>query len=463
MQITSYGAADGVTGSCHLVELGDIRFLLDCGMFQGGKDTREKNEPPLPVDPETLDAIVVSHGHLDHIGRIPLFVKHGFDGRIVSTRGTYEIARISLMDSAHLLESAAQRKNRGLRDEENWVRPLYDQKDVLDTIDMWGDLVEYHDTVELFDGVEMTFFDAGHILGSACVFLTLSESDETTRLLFSGDVGNIGKPIIQDPERPPEADIVLLESTYGDRDHREFDESVEELEEAIRTTIERNGNVVIPTFAIERAQELLYVLYEAWREGRIPKSVDIFLDSPMAISVTRVFADLPRYYDDEILEMAESGGNPFNFAALTCTGDSRESMRINDHRAGAVILAGSGMVTGGRVLHHLRHNIMRPECSVLFCGFQAQNTLGRRIVEGEPEVKIMGEYFPVNAQVWTINGFSAHGGQRELTEWAIPTDAERLYLVHGEDDAKDALQEHLAKEMPDTKVGQMRFGEPIDL
>ncbi|MGM0555867.1 MAG: MBL fold metallo-hydrolase RNA specificity domain-containing protein, partial [Myxococcota bacterium] len=216
-------------------------------------------------------------------------------------------------------------------------------------------------------------------------------------------------------------------------------------------------------FAIERAQELLYVLYEAWRAGRIPKSAKIFLDSPMAISVTRVFADLPRYYDEEILEMAEQGGNPFNYEALICTSDTRESMRINDRRAGSIILAGSGMVTGGRVLHHLKHNIMRPECGVIFCGFQAENTLGRRIVEGEPEVKIMGQYYPVNAEIWTINGFSAHGGQDEMTDWARSTRAERLYLVHGEEDAKDTFQEHLEAEMPDTEVGQMQFGEAVEL
>ena len=463
MQITSYGAAEGVTGSCHLLEVGDQRILLDCGMFQGGSDEREKNDPPPPVDPKTIDWIVVSHGHLDHIGRIPLFVKLGFDGRIVSTTGTYEIARISLMDSANLLESAAERRNRGRSRDAERVQPLYDQKDVLDTIDLWDDLVEYHDTFELAEGVELTFYDAGHILGSACVFLELDDGTKQRRLLFSGDVGNVGKPIIKDPETPPTADLVLLESTYGDRNHRDFDESVAELEDAIRTVIGRNGNIIIPTFAIERAQELIYVLYEAWREGRVPKSADIFLDSPMAIAVTRVFADLPRYYDKDILEMAETGGNPFNYEALVCTGDSRESMRINERRAGAIILAGSGMMTGGRVLHHLKHNIMRPECGIVVCGFQAENTLGRRIVNGEPEVKIMGEYYPVNAELWTINGFSAHGGQKELTDWARHTKAKRLMLVHGEKDAKDAFQEHLEKEMPDTEVGQMRFGEPVEI
>lgn len=463
MKITSYGAAEGVTGSCHLLEVADQRILLDCGMFQGGSDQREKNDPPPPVDPTSIDWIIASHGHLDHIGRIPLFVRLGFDGRIVSTRGTYEIARISLMDSANLLESAAERRNRGRSRDTERIQPLYDQKDVLDTIDLWDDLVEYHDTFELADGVKLTFYDAGHILGSACVFLELDDGDKQRRLLFSGDIGNVGKPIIKDPETPPEADLVLLESTYGDRDHRDFDESVAELEDAIRTVVGRNGNVIIPTFAIERAQEMLYVLYEAWRDGRIPKTADIYLDSPMAISVTRVFADLPRYYDEEILELAESGGNPFNFGALVCTGDTRESMRINEQRAGAVVLAGSGMMTGGRVLHHLKHNIMRPECGLIICGFQAENTLGRRIVNREPEVKIMGEYYPVNAQVWTINGFSAHGGQTEMTEWAKHTKAERVMLVHGEEDAKDAFQAHLEREMPDTEVGQMRFGEAVEI
>ncbi|QDG53374.1 MBL fold metallo-hydrolase [Persicimonas caeni] len=463
MQLTSFGAAEGVTGSCHLLEVGQTRILLDCGIFQGGKRVREHNRPPLPIDPKSIDYIVVSHGHLDHIGRIPLFVKEGFDGEIISTRPTYEISRISLVDSVELIEQATKRANANRPEGTPPIAPLYEEPDIFDTFDRWNTFVGYHEPLELTENIRLTFYDAGHILGSAFILLELTEGDETRRLLFSGDLGNVDKPLIRDPERAPEADIAIVESTYGDRSHRAFDETVAEFEEAICTTIERNGNVLVPTFAVERAQELLYVLYEAWRGGRLPKNTRIYLDSPMAIDVTRVFTRFPEFFDKEALEMAENGGNPFNFAALTFSRSARDSIRINDHRSGAIILAGSGMVTGGRILHHLRFNLERPECSVVFCGYQAEGSLGRQIVEGASTVRIMGSYYDCNAQVWTINGFSAHAGRRTLTRWVNQSAAKRVLLVHGEEDAKAAFQGHLEADTEADAVHIMRFGEPVTL
>lgn len=463
MKLTSFGAAEGVTGSCHLLEVGDTRILLDCGLFQGGRRVREHNRPPLPIDPKSIDYIVVSHGHLDHIGRLPLFVKEGFRGQIVSTRPTYEISRISLMDAVELIAHETDRQNAHRDHGAPVVEPLYEEPDIFDTFDRWNTFVDYHEPLELSEHITVTYYDAGHILGSAFLLLELTEGDEKRRLLFSGDLGNVNKPLIRDPEAAPEADIAIVESTYGDRHHRPFTESVAELEEAIRTTIERNGNVVVPTFAVERAQELLYVLYEAWRDGRIPKTARIFLDSPMAIDVTRVFSDFPQYFDKEALALADNGGNPFRFDALTYTRSVRDSIRINDRRAGSIILAGSGMVNGGRVLHHLRFNIERPECSVVICGFQTEGSLGRRIVEGAETVRIMGSYYDCNAQVWTINGFSAHAGQAGLTKWVAQSQAKRVLLVHGEEDSKVAFQEHLQEATQAAEVHIMQFGDPVEL
>lgn len=443
MYITSYGAAEGVTGSCHLLEIGDRRVLLDCGIFQGGRGQRERNEPPFPFDPSSIDRVIISHAHLDHIGRLPLLWKEGFRGPILSTRATFELARLSLLDSAGVMAHDARRRNRHLKAGQPKVEPLYDEQDVLDLIELWGDWVEYHEVIEVEPGLKATFWDAGHILGSAFIEMELTEGDDTVRFMFSGDLGNINKPIIRDPETAPKADIIMMESTYGNRDHKPFANSVTELEAAIVETMARAGNVVIPAFALERSQELLYVLFEAWKAGRIPEDVRIFLDSPMAIGATRIFERHTDLYDAAALQLTANGDSPFDFDALTYTRPTRESIKINDIRSGAIILAGSGMVTGGRVIHHLRHNLLREECSVVFIGYQAGNTPGRRIVDGADFVTLYGQTIPVEAQVYTINGFSAHADQTEMTQWATESGANHIRLVHGEEDVKKEFAEHL--------------------
>lgn len=462
MRLTCYGAARGVTGSCHLLEVGQRRILLDCGLFQG-RDADESNAPPLAFDASKIDVLLVSHAHLDHIGRIPLLWKEGFRGRIISTRPTYELARLSLLDSARIMDADASRARRkGRRDEP--TEPLYDEEDVLDVLDLWQEHLPYNERKTVCEGVSVTMRDAGHIIGSAFLELELAEGERRVRLTFSGDLGNVNKPIIHDPAMPGEADIVMMESTYGGRDHRPFEDSVVELEGVIRETVERGGNVLIPSFAMERAQELLYVIYDAWRSGRIPRQTEVYLDSPMAIDATRIFTRHPEFFDDHALEMARTGGNPFSFENLHYTRHSSDSIRINEHRAGAVIIAGSGMATGGRILHHMRHNLERPECSVVFCGFQSDGTLGRRLVNGADEVRIHGHTVRPQAKIHTIGGFSGHAGKETLTAWVKAAKPSRVLLVHGEPDVQDAFAVALTGELGEgVQISAPALGAPQDL
>lgn len=463
MKVTSFGAAEGVTGSCHLIEAAGRRILLDCGMFQGGQGAREKNEPPLPFEPSSIDALIVSHAHLDHIGRIPLLVKEGFDGRILSNRPTYELARLSLLDAANIQDYEARRANRRRKEGEPKVVPIFDEEDIFEAMNKWDSHLNYREWREVFRGIRIRLHDAGHILGSSFVEVEVEEGLEKRTLIYSGDLGNTDKPIIRDPSDPPRADLVLLESTYGNRDHRSFKDTVLELEETICEIFAGGGNAVIPTFALERAQELIYVLYLAWRDGRIPREVKIFLDSPMAISATGIFKRHEGYFDEHALQLLDGGEDPFDFPAITYTRHSRDSVKINSIRSGAVILAGSGMVTGGRVLDHLRHNLHRPECGVIFCGFQASGTLGRRIIEGAPTVRIHGHTVESRAKIHTINGFSGHAGQTDMTGWVEQTGADRIYLVHGEQGVKESFAEHLRQALPGAQVELMEFGKSVYL
>lgn len=462
MKLKSFGAVEGVTGSCHMLEVGDKRVLLDCGMFQGSRDDDEENRG-LGFDPKTLDAVIVSHAHLDHIGRLPILFKQGFRGPIYSTRATYDLAKISLLDSARLQEFEVARANRKRPKGTPPKQPIYDDQDVLDLLDLWDRWVKYEEPVDIFKGVKAKFSEAGHILGSAFLTMDLQENDKACKFIFSGDLGNVGKPIIHDPSTPGPADVVLMESTYGDRNHRPFGESIDELLGAIEETFKRGGNVVIPTFALERAQELLYVLYEAWRDGKLAEDATIYLDSPMAISATRVFERYPDLYDSEAMDLHNQGETPFDFPALRYTRETRDSMSINEHRSKAIILAGSGMANGGRVIHHLRHNLYREECSVIFCGFQARGTLGRKIVDGADFVHIHGHTVPIVAQVYTINGFSAHAGQEEMTQWANATDAKKILLVHGEEDVKERFRHYLLRKVATNNVDIMPAHKAIDL
>jgi len=424
-----HGASREVTGSCHQVECGSRSLLIDCGMFQGGKEADRANEAPFGFDPSRIDALLLTHAHLDHCGRLPLLVRRGFRGRIFATAATIDLARIILLDAAGLQEEDAKRERcRGRRHGGKDAQPLFTLDDVFRTLDYFSP-VAYGRAVDVAPGFRARFVDAGHILGSASIMLDVLGGEKT--ILFSGDIGGSGHPLLRDATPAPPADYVVMETTYGDRLHRPLEQSVAELYEAINTTLERGGNVIIPTFALERAQEVLYYLKRGRETGELPKRMSIFLDSPMAISATETFRRHPECFGQAFLTALREG-DPFDIPGLHFTRDTSESMAINQIKSGAVILAGSGMCTGGRVRHHLKHNLWCEKSSIVFVGYAAEGTLARRIIDGAHEVRIFDEAIQVRAGIWTINGFSAHADQRGLLAWLGSHPRRQVLLVHGE-------------------------------
>lgn len=439
MKFSVHGAARGVTGSCHLIEAAGKKILIDCGMFQGRRELGEENDQPFGFSPGQIDILLLTHAHLDHCGRIPLLVKRGFTGEIITTAATRDLTRLVLLDSAHLHEEEA-RRNRHHGAKGRAAKPLYDQMDALDALERFGRVARYGKPVDLGHGLSATFHDAGHILGSASILLDLKENDKHRRVLFSGDLGPGERPLLGAPVPPKDVDIVVMETTYGDRDHRPLEASVDEFHDAVRSAHGRGGNVVIPTFALERAQELIWYLREGMEQGKLPEGLRVFLDSPMAISATRIFERHPEALRPEVAEMIHAGHDPFGLPDLHFTRETQDSMALNNIRSGAVIMAGSGMATGGRVRHHLRHNLPHSDCSVVFVGFAAEGTLARIIIDGAKSVKLFGKEIPVRAQVHTINGFSAHAGRRDLVAWHKACGkVGRTFLVHGEENAMHAF------------------------
>ncbi|MGB5451822.1 MAG: MBL fold metallo-hydrolase [Sedimenticolaceae bacterium] len=443
MRLSFHGAARGVTGSCHLLECAGLKILIDCGLYQGGRRIEEENAEPFGFEPAEIDFLLLSHAHLDHCGRIPLLVARGFRGEIITTAASRELARLVMLDAAGLQEEEAQwlnRKARRRRDRAHQVEPLYTVLDALNSMDFFGRTAGYGEPLHLGPGVTATFIDAGHILGSASVFLELEEKGRRRRVLFSGDLGANGRPLLRDPTRPPKADVVVMETTYGDRSHKPLEPSIAELYAAIRDTFKRGGNVIIPTFALERAQELLFSLRQGVEGGHLPASMQVFLDSPMAISATEIFRRHPDCYEPEIKALFANGGDPFALPGLHFTRETADSMALNRIGGGAVILAGSGMCTGGRVTHHLKHNLWREDSSVIFVGFAARGTLARRIIDGAAKVRIFREEIPVRARVHTIGGFSAHADRNELLAWWQATgNPAQTVLVHGDEEAMQAF------------------------
>jgi metallo-beta-lactamase family protein len=439
MKISFHGAAKEVTGSCHLVECCGRNILVDCGMFQGERELHESNSAPFGFDPKEIDVVLLTHAHLDHCGRLPLLVKRGFHGEIISTAATRDLARLVMLDSAHLHEEDARRHHRHGR-HGGHHEALYDTVDAMDAAGRFGRSARYFKPIELFPGIVATFFQAGHILGSASIRLELEEGGRKQTVLFSGDLGPSDRALLNDPGPPDDADVVVMETTYGDRDHRPLDASVDEFLAAVRESDERGGNVIIPTFALERAQEILWYLRIGMERGEIRKSLQVFLDSPMAISATRIFERHAEALRPEVAAMIRSGSDPFGLPELHFTLEAHDSMALNQIRSGAVIMAGSGMCTGGRVRHHLRHNLAHSDCSVIFVGYAAAGTLARIIIDGAREVKLFGDRIPVKAKIHTINGFSAHAGANELKRWHDRTGApSRTFLVHGEAGALKAF------------------------
>jgi metallo-beta-lactamase family protein len=429
-----------VTGSCHLLEASGRRILIDCGLFQGGRELSEENAADFGFDPSRIDFVCLTHAHLDHCGRLPLLVKRGFRGEVIATAATFELARLVMLDSAHLqMEEARHRRRHGRRLRPGG-EPLYSMLDALDGIGRFGRAARYGMPLALAPGIRATFFDAGHILGSASILIELNEGGRRRSILFSGDIGNSGRPLLRPPTAPAAADAVVMEATYGNRAHRSYAASVEELLDAISATLKRGGNVLIPTFALERTQEILFCLHQAIASGRLPRSLSVFLDSPMAISATEIFARHPEARSPALDAALCGSKDPFDIPGLQMTRETADSQAINRIAGGAVILAGAGMCTGGRIRHHLLRNLANPGASVIFVGFAAKGTPARQIIDGARSISLLGEDVAVRAHIHTINGFSAHADQQELLAWRKRVNGVReTFLVHAEEAVMEAF------------------------
>ncbi len=452
MKLEFHGADQNVTGSCHLFEAAGKKILIDCGLYQGGRDMDEENSKPFGFEPASIDYLLLTHAHLDHCGRIPLLVKRGFTGEIITTAATCELTRLVLLDSASLQESEARYKSKkasrhGKKKDE--IEPLYNTVDVLNCFGFFGRTAIYNQPLTINSGIQVTFIDAGHILGSASIMLEVEDKERLRKILFSGDLGYSNRAIIKDPSTPPHVDIVVMETTYGDRLHKTLEPTLEEFYQTISSTIAKGGNIIIPSFALERAQELLYYLREGIENGQLPHHLPVFLDSPMAISATQIFQRHPECFDKETCEVFKSDIDPFMFQGVRFTRETAESMAINNVAGGAVIIAGSGMCTGGRIKHHLKHNLWGRNNTIIFVGYAAYGTLARRIVDGAKQVKIFGEEIPVKATILTIGGFSAHADQAELLVWHQQTGHPKTtFLVHGD---KEVMPK-FAKKLQNTRV-----------
>ena len=449
MRLSFLGAARSVTGSRFLLEADATRLLVDCGLSQE-RDMQSRNWEPFPVAPDRIDAVLLTHAHLDHCGLLPRLAKEGFRGPVYATGPTAEIARIVMLDSARIqvedVEQKKARHGRERRPSPHPLVPLYTEKDAETAASLFH-VVRFGETVSLARGLEAEYFEAGHILGSASIRVRAAGGGGARTVLFSGDIGRWDRPIINDPQPCDQADYVLMESTYGDRLHDKDEEIGATLETIITTTVTAGGNIVIPSFAIERSQEVLYYLNTLLRANRIPHLL-VFLDSPMATRVTDVYGHWPDYFDTEMRRLIEEHRSPFDFPGLVMARSVEDSKAINRITGSAIILAGAGMCTGGRIKHHLVRNIARPESTILFVGYQAEGTLGRQIVEGARQVRILGETLPVRARVARIEGFSGHADRSELLRWAsrLRDTPRRAFVIHGEPEVAEHFRATLEKE-----------------
>ncbi|MBA3584283.1 MAG: MBL fold metallo-hydrolase [Gemmatimonadetes bacterium] len=439
MRLISAGAARTVTGSCHLIQTAGRRILIDCGMFQG--KVEELNREPFPFEPGEIDAVLLTHAHLDHAGRLPRLVKQGYKGPIHTLRSTRLIAEVILLDSAKIQTEDYERAIRHAEqseDEKKIEEPLYTDGDVANTLALIHE-IGFDTPLDLGSNVRATFRPAGHILGSA--FIELEGPDG--RLAASGDLGNRESAIQQDAARPRECDFVLIETTYADRTHRSLAETLAEFRSVLERSTEAGGNVMIPSFALERTQTVLYHLKNLMQKGEIPR-MPVYLDSPMAARMTRLYQQCANEFLPEIAQALARGEDPFEPETLEYTVRADESRKINEIEGGAIIIAGSGMMTGGRIVHHLKHNLWRKQASLVVVGYQAEGTLGRRIVDGADEVRIHGDEIPVRAHVSTINGFSSHADRDDLLWWLETTGKAQVFLVHGEEEVMNEFTQTLA-------------------
>ncbi len=442
------GAVQNVTGSRHLLEANGNRILVDCGLYQE-RQFRDRNWEPFTVPPDSIDAVLLTHAHLDHCGLLPKLVKEGFSGKIYCTAATAEIAQIILLDSAKIQEEDARfkskRHKREGRESPRPVVPLYKASDAEACFPMFKS-VKYSQTIQIGNGIEARFCEAGHVLGSSIIKVTVTQNGDNRSVLFSGDLGRPDRPILRDPDVVGEADYILIESTYGDRVHHGRDDTKKMIAEVVNSTKEAGGKIIVPSFALERSQELLYYINELLLENAIPQ-ITVFLDSPMAASITKVFKKHRELYDEEMTELVSNHESPFNFPGLRITGSTDESKAIKDIKGTVMVIAGSGMCTGGRVKHHLVNNITGPENTIMFVGYQAVGTLGRRIVNGEQEVRILGQNYPVKARIARINGFSAHADKEELFNWLseLKRPPKKLFVVHGEAESAQHFADYIGQ------------------
>jgi metallo-beta-lactamase family protein len=432
------GAARNVTGSRHLLEANGVRVLVDCGLYQE-RQFRERNWEAFPIEPASINAVLLTHAHLDHCGLLPKLVREGFAGRIYCTAATAEIAKIILLDSAKIQEEDAKHKRKRHKRQGRVgpypAVPLYTTEDAEACFTLF-EPYPYREVIGLGDGVEATLYDAGHVLGSSIIRAKVRKDGEERIILFSGDIGRPDRPIVCDPTIFDKADYVLVESTYGNRVHEETKDVKEMIGDVINSTIKARGNIIVPSFALERSQEVLYYINELLLEEKIPH-LKIFLDSPMASRITEVFKHYPELFDEEMRQFVQNRESPFKLPGLEMAGTANESKAINSVRGTVIVIAGSGMCTGGRVKHHLVNNIARADCTIMFVGYQAIGTLGRQIVDGKKEVRILGGMYPVKAKVVRVHGFSAHADREELLEWLTELEAapRAVFVVHGESES----------------------------
>jgi len=433
MKLIFYGGAESVTGSNYYLESAGTKILVDCGLLQGSRYVERQNYEPFPYDPKEIAAVFVTHAHVDHTGKLPKLLKDGFRGKVYSTPPTKDFGELILLDSEHILREEAEREK---------LPPIYEAEDVLRLMEHWQ-AVPYHEPIEV-GGFTVEFFDAGHILGSAFIKI----SAEGKNVAFSGDLGNFPEPIIHETESLPDVDYCLIESTYGNRVHKGTDEREEGLEDVIEDTVKSGGVLMIPAFAMERTQELLYNIHSLLEKGRIPK-VPVFIDSPLAIKLTTVYKKYEKYFNKESQDLVRSGDDILNFPGLRLTLTTEQSKEINDVSPPKIIIAGSGMSNGGRILHHERRYLSDPKNCLLFVGYQGAGTLGRKILEGVKTVKIFGEEVPVRCSIRSLSSYSAHADQPRLLAWLAPRrqTLKKVFVVQGESDSSEVLAQKIRDDL----------------
>ncbi len=464
MKLTFWGAAQTVTGSLHMLELEAGRLIMDCGLFQGRRSEALRFNQEFPADPSSIDAVLLSHAHIDHSGLLPKLYKEGFRGRVFATPATRDLCASMLADSAYIQEKDAAWVNRRQRREgADKIEPLYSAEDAAGVMEHFED-VGYGEDFDALPGVSVQYRDAGHILGSASMMLTINEGGRTVKLGFTGDVGRPERPILRDPQPMDDCDYLICESTYGGRVHEPPDQSKQRLAHVVGATARRGGKVIIPAFAVGRTQEIVHRLDDLTNEGRLPP-IPVYVDSPLAVNVTDIFKRHPECYDEDLLEYMQNDSEPFGFGRLTYIRDVEESKKLNSSRLPMVIISASGMAEAGRILHHLRNNVEDPRNTVMIVGYCAPHTLGRRIVERRREIKIFGEPHRLRAEVEVMNSYSAHADEPEIVDFVSHLDPgrlKRIFLVHGDPPRQLALYEALSERGYANAHGPAR-GEAFEL